>query len=65
MQGFNALWIPGTDHAGIATQAVVERELLKEGKSRWDLGRERVFGEGLGLERKIWANTIVEQVKET
>ncbi len=41
MQGFNALWVPGTDHAGIATQNVVERELAKEGKRRSDLGRER------------------------
>jgi valyl-tRNA synthetase len=40
MQGFDALWLPGMDHAGIATQNVVERELAKEGKSRRDLGRE-------------------------
>ncbi|WP_406459860.1 valine--tRNA ligase [Streptomyces sp. NBC_01622] len=40
MQGFEALWLPGMDHAGIATQNVVERELGKEGKSRQDLGRE-------------------------
>src|SRR5579859_1603488 len=40
MQGFNTLWQPGTDHAGIATQLVVERMLAKEGKSRHDLGRE-------------------------
>lgn len=41
MHGFNALWVPGTDHAGIATQMVVERELQKnEGKTRHDLGRE-------------------------
>jgi len=40
MQGYNALWLPGTDHAGIATQNVVERELAKEGLSRHDLGRE-------------------------
>jgi valyl-tRNA synthetase len=40
MQGFNALWIPGMDHAGIATQNVVERELAREGLSRHDLGRE-------------------------
>lgn len=40
MQGFEALWLPGMDHAGIATQAVVERELAKEGVSRHDLGRE-------------------------
>ncbi|MYS82496.1 valine--tRNA ligase [Embleya scabrispora] len=40
MQGFEALWLPGMDHAGIATQNVVERELAKESKSRHDLGRE-------------------------
>lgn len=40
MQGYNTLWMPGTDHAGIATQMVVERELQKEGVSRFDLGRE-------------------------
>ena len=40
MQGCEALWMPGTDHAGIATQNVVERKLLKEGKRRHDLGRE-------------------------
>src|SRR4051812_37254619 len=40
MQGYDALWLPGMDHAGIATQNVVERELAKEGKSRRDLGRE-------------------------
>ncbi len=43
MQGFNALWMPGTDHAGIATQAVVERRLKEdEGKTRHDLGREEL-----------------------
>lgn len=48
MQGFNALWIPGTDHAGIATQAVVERRLKEqEGKTRHDLGRDE-------LVRRIW-----------
>ncbi|HEX4412306.1 MAG TPA: valine--tRNA ligase, partial [Lacipirellulaceae bacterium] len=48
MQGFNTLWMPGTDHAGIATQAVVERRLLEEEKkSRHDLGRE-------GLVKRIW-----------
>jgi len=40
MQGYNALWLPGTDHAGIATQNVVERQLANEGLSRHDLGRE-------------------------
>ncbi|MEE9601780.1 MAG: class I tRNA ligase family protein, partial [Thermoguttaceae bacterium] len=48
MQGFNVLWMPGTDHAGIATQAVVERRLLEdEGLSRHELGRE-------GLVKRIW-----------
>ena len=48
MQGFNVLWMPGTDHAGIATQAVVERRLLEEEKlSRHDLGREK-------LVERIW-----------
>jgi valyl-tRNA synthetase len=41
MQGFNALWLPGTDHAGIATQLMVERALAAEGTSREELGRER------------------------
>lgn len=40
MSGYEALWLPGTDHAGIATQAVVEKELSKEGLSRHDIGRE-------------------------
>src|SRR4051794_11241950 len=48
MQGYNTLWMPGTDHAGIATQAVVERRLREEeGKTRHDLGREE-------LVRRIW-----------
>ncbi|TWT95224.1 Valine--tRNA ligase [Botrimarina colliarenosi] len=48
MQGYEVLWMPGTDHAGIATQAVVERRILaEEGKSRHDLGRE-------GLVDRIW-----------
>ncbi|MBP7211412.1 valine--tRNA ligase [bacterium] len=41
MAGYEALWIPGTDHAGIATQNVVEKQLRKDGKSRFDLGREK------------------------
>ncbi|OFX27226.1 MAG: valine--tRNA ligase, partial [Armatimonadetes bacterium RBG_16_67_12] len=41
MQGDNAMWLPGTDHAGIAAQVVMERELAKEGKTRFDLGREK------------------------
>ncbi|MBM4388057.1 MAG: valine--tRNA ligase, partial [Deltaproteobacteria bacterium] len=45
MLGFNALWLPGTDHAGIATQMVVERELAKNNVSRFDLGREKFLEE--------------------
>ena len=45
MAGYEALWIPGTDHAGIATQAVVEKKLRKEGLSRFDLGREKFLEE--------------------
>ena len=41
MQGYNTLWVPGLDHAGIATQVVVERQLKKEGLTRHDLGREK------------------------
>lgn len=45
MKGRPSLWVPGTDHAGIATQNVVERKLKKEGKSRHDLGREKFLDE--------------------
>src|SRR6185312_15360073 len=41
MQGFNTLWLPGMDHAGISTQVVVEKQLQKEGLTRHDLGREK------------------------
>ena len=47
MQGYDALWLPGMDHAGIATQNVVERELAGEGRSRHDLGRE-------GFVDRVW-----------
>src|SRR5690349_5958861 len=47
MQGDNTLWQPGTDHAGIATQMVVERQLMLQGKSRHDIGREKFI-------EKIW-----------
>lgn len=47
MNGFNTMWLPGTDHAGIATQSVVERELKKEGVNRHDLGREKFV-------EKVW-----------
>lgn len=48
MQGYNALWLPGTDHAGIATQAKVEESLAKEGVSRYDIGREEFL-------KKVWS----------
>lgn len=45
MQGYDVLWLPGMDHAGIATQAKVEQKLREEGKSRYDLGREKFVEE--------------------
>lgn len=62
MQGYNALWMPGTDHAGIATQNVVERQLADGGRRREDLGRE-------GFVARVWqwkeesGGTIVRQLK--
>ncbi len=62
MQGREALWIPGTDHAGIATQNVIERQLVEEGKTRWDLGREK-------FEQRVWkwvkrtGGTILDQLQ--
>ncbi len=63
MDGFNTLWMPGTDHAGIATQNVVEKQLAGEGLSRHDLGREE-------FERRVWAwkekygSIILRQLKK-
>ena len=49
MEGYNVAWIPGTDHAGIATQVKVEQQLAKEeGKSRYDIGREEFL-------KRVWA----------
>jgi valyl-tRNA synthetase len=62
MCGYNSLILPGTDHAGIATQSVVERELAKEGKSRHDLGRE-AFTERVWLWKEEYGNRIVNQLK--
>lgn len=62
MRGHNTLWVPGTDHAGIATQIVVERQLQEQGVSRHDLGRE-------AFTRKVWewkeksGNTITTQMR--
>jgi valyl-tRNA synthetase len=62
MQGRAAEWLPGTDHAGIATQNVVERQLAKEGKSRQDLGRE-AFVERVWEFVRETGGTILEQLK--
>ncbi|MFA7515642.1 MAG: valine--tRNA ligase [Candidatus Ratteibacteria bacterium] len=62
MSGFDALWVPGTDHAGIATQNVVEKEIAKEGLSRETLGREK-FEERLWQWRHKYGDTIILQLK--
>ncbi len=62
MQGFEALWVPGTDHAGIATQNVVEKKLAKEGRGRDDLGRE-AFVKEVWKWRGEYGNTIITQLK--
>ncbi len=62
MQGYNALWVPGTDHAGIATQNVVERQLAQEGTSRHDLGR-RKFIERVWQWREESGGQIINQLK--
>ncbi|MBR5881899.1 MAG: valine--tRNA ligase, partial [Mailhella sp.] len=61
-KGKNVLWLPGTDHAGIATQNVVERALAKEGKRRHDLGRE-AFVERVWEWKKQYGGQILEQIK--
>ena len=64
MQGYSALWLPGTDHAGIATQIKVEEELrVNEGKSRYDLGREK-FLERVWAWKEKYGNRIVQQQKK-
>jgi valyl-tRNA synthetase len=62
MQGFNTLWLPGMDHAGIATQNVVERELRKEGLSRYDLGREK-FVERVWQWKEQYGGMILKQIR--
>jgi len=63
MKGYETCWMPGTDHAGIATQNVVEKQLAKEGKTRHDIGREEML-------RRLWAwkqeygETIINQLKK-
>jgi valyl-tRNA synthetase len=62
MRGFITLWLPGTDHAGIATQMMVERDLAKEGKRRRDLGREK-FIERVWEWKKLYGGAILDQMK--
>ncbi len=62
MQGYATLWMPGTDHAGIATQIKVEAELRKEGLTRYDLGREK-FLEKVWEWKELYGNRIIEQLK--
>lgn len=62
MEGYNVAWIPGTDHAGIATQVKVEQQLAEEGKTRYEIGREEFL-------KRVWAwkeqygNRIEKQIR--
>jgi len=62
MEGYEALWVPGTDHAGIATQVMVERQLREEGTSRHELGREK-FLERVWEWKEEQGGTIINQLK--
>src|ERR1700691_65012 len=62
MRGFIALWLPGTDHAGIATQMMVERDLAKEGKKRRDLGRDK-FVARVWEWKKLYGGAIFDQMR--
>ncbi len=63
MEGYKTLWLPGTDHAGIATQNVVEKKLKKEGKTRFDLGRKKFIKEVWKWKEK-YGNIILKQLKK-
>jgi valyl-tRNA synthetase len=63
MEGYQALWVPGTDHAGIATQNAVEKELKKEGLTRHELGREEFLNRVWQWKEK-YGNQILEQLKK-
>ncbi len=63
MQGYETCWFPGTDHAGIATQTRVEKELLKEGLTRYDLGREK-FLERVWRWKEEYGGIILRQLRE-
>ncbi|HEY8848850.1 MAG TPA: valine--tRNA ligase [Thermoanaerobaculia bacterium] len=62
MSGFNTLWLPGTDHAGIGTQMVVDRDLARQGISRYDLGREK-FEERVWEWKQTYGHQIIDQLK--
>src|SRR5579864_8271246 len=62
MRGFITLWLPGTDHAGIATQMMVEKQLEKEGKKRRELGRDK-FVERVWEWKKLYGGAILDQMK--
>ena len=62
MQGYRTVWVPGTDHGGIATQNVVEKLLQKDKKTRHDIGRE-AFLERMWEWRKESGDTILMQLK--
>lgn len=62
MCGYEALWVPGTDHAGIATQTVVEKRLMREGISRHDLGREQ-FVQRVYEWKEQYGNKIYNQLR--
>ena len=62
LKGDNVLWMPGTDHAGIATQNVVERKLAAEGQNRHELGRDK-FIEEVWKWRKEYGSAIINQLK--
>lgn len=62
MKGYDVLWLPGTDHAGISTQTVVERVLKKEGKNKYDLGREE-FLKRVFAWKDVHGNRIIQQLK--
>lgn len=63
MQGYHTLWLPGTDHAGIATQAKVEEQLSQEGINKYDLGREK-FLERTWAWKRQYGNRITQQLRK-
>ena len=63
MQGYNVMWLPGKDHAGIATQVKVEKQIAKEGLTKYDLGREK-FLERVWQWKEKYGNTIGKQIRK-